>query len=176
MPKAHNLLARRSGPVRDRCSRASAERQFFPALQADDLAYSPRDRAVLIEGDGPMGSYIRCRGPTVKREPLGAAGASRGGVRNSTGSAFIQRDNCHDPFLTLRVRSREEPLEMAHHRPKGPDGSWKSGQRVPESGPYVDQHGFVSYHETSGTFPPCIGREGECAYRRPMTEKPAATA
>jgi|GEM_PF-3217767 len=65
---------------------------------------------------------------------------------------------------------------MAHHRPKGPDGSWKSGQRVPESGPYVDQHGFVSYHETSGTFPPCIGREGECAYRRPMTEKPAATA
>ena len=51
------------------------------------------------------------------------------------------------------------------HTPKGPKGSWKTGQRVPADGMYVDQYGFTSWHERNSTFPPCIGRKGECAYR-----------
>jgi hypothetical protein len=43
---------------------------------------------------------------------------------------------------------------------------WKTGQRVPMTGSWVDQHGMVTYHEEHTTFPPCIGRKGECAYRR----------
>jgi hypothetical protein len=44
-------------------------------------------------------------------------------------------------------------------------GQWKTGQRVSVTDHYVDQHGFVSHHEAHCTFPPCIGRKGECAYR-----------
>lgn len=43
---------------------------------------------------------------------------------------------------------------------------WKTGQRVPATGIYVDQYGVHSYHVQYRTFPPCIGRKGECAYRR----------
>lgn len=42
---------------------------------------------------------------------------------------------------------------------------FKTGQRVPESAWYQDQHGFVSFHHAHRTFPPCINRKGECAYR-----------
>lgn len=42
---------------------------------------------------------------------------------------------------------------------------WKTGQRVAVTGAYVDQFGVVSRHEAHGTFPPCVGRKGECAYR-----------
>ncbi|BCN84354.1 hypothetical protein RE0356_29950 [Prescottella equi] len=61
------------------------------------------------------------------------------------------------------------------HTPLGPNGSWKTGQRVPADGTYVDQYGFPSYHEKHACFPPCIGRDGECAYRTPVTFA-AATA
>ena len=30
---------------------------------------------------------------------------------------------------------------------------------------YVDQYGYVSYHSAHRTFPPAIGRKGECAFR-----------
>lgn len=50
--------------------------------------------------------------------------------------------------------------------PLGPNETWKSGQRVPESGYYADQYGVVSWHDRYSTFPPCIGRKGEGAYRR----------
>lgn len=53
-----------------------------------------------------------------------------------------------------------------NRQPKGPHGSWKSGQRVPFTGAYTDQYGFVSHHDAGATFPPCIDRKGECAYRR----------
>lgn len=43
---------------------------------------------------------------------------------------------------------------------------WKTGQRVAWRGTYVDQHGRQSFHEAHATFPPCIGRNGECAFRR----------
>lgn len=42
---------------------------------------------------------------------------------------------------------------------------YKTGMRVPVDGHYRDQYGFVSYHEAHRTFPPCIGRKGECANR-----------
>lgn len=42
---------------------------------------------------------------------------------------------------------------------------FKTGMRVPETDHYVDQYGFVSFHEAHRTFPPCIGRKGECAIR-----------
>jgi hypothetical protein len=42
----------------------------------------------------------------------------------------------------------------------------KTGMRVPVSGWWEDQHGERSYHEAHRTFPPCIGRKGECAHRR----------
>lgn len=61
------------------------------------------------------------------------------------------------------------------HGPLGPNGSWKTGQRVPRDGHYVDQYGVTTWHERGATFPPCIGRKGECAYRRPFTQA-AATA
>lgn len=47
---------------------------------------------------------------------------------------------------------------------------YKTGQRVPQSGTYVDQYGFRSHHERHATFPPCIGRKGECAYRRRLDD------
>jgi hypothetical protein len=43
---------------------------------------------------------------------------------------------------------------------------WKTGQRVPATGYYVDQYGVGSFHVQHRTFPPCVGRKGECAYRR----------
>lgn len=55
---------------------------------------------------------------------------------------------------------------MPNVAPKGRDGTWKTGQRVPVDGFYVDQYGTTTYHEKGATFPPCIGRKGECAYRR----------
>ncbi|MDT0179439.1 hypothetical protein Q9S36_04340 [Microbacterium sp. ARD31] len=52
-----------------------------------------------------------------------------------------------------------------HHFPQGPDGSWKTGQRVPFDGYWADQYGNVTHHERGSTFPPCIDRKGECAFR-----------
>ncbi len=56
-------------------------------------------------------------------------------------------------------------MSRGTHRPKGPNGSWKTGQRVPRSGYWRDQYGVITRHEIGGTFPPCIDREGECAFR-----------
>lgn len=60
------------------------------------------------------------------------------------------------------------------HTPAGPDGQWKTGQRVPDDGDYYDQYGVVTHHERGATFPPCIDRKGECAYR--LNVKASATA
>lgn len=42
---------------------------------------------------------------------------------------------------------------------------YKTGMRVPITGLYRDQYGYVSHHEAHRTFPPCIDRSNECAYR-----------
>lgn len=57
---------------------------------------------------------------------------------------------------------------------KGPDGQWKTGQRVPVAGDWVDQYGLVTSHDAYATFPPCIDRKGECAYRHLIKEAVAA--
>lgn len=46
---------------------------------------------------------------------------------------------------------------------------WKTGQRVPFDGHYMDQHKVISFHAAHRTFPPCIGKKGECAYRTLIT-------
>lgn len=43
---------------------------------------------------------------------------------------------------------------------------WKTGQRVPVTGNWADQHGMITFHAAHATFPPCVGRKGECAWRR----------
>ncbi|GAB3396836.1 hypothetical protein GCM10027568_31790 [Humibacter soli] len=65
---------------------------------------------------------------------------------------------------------------MREHEPKGPNGSWKTGQRVPETGNWFDQYGEVGHFVAGRTFPPCIDRKGECAYRYLIVEDAAATA
>lgn len=54
---------------------------------------------------------------------------------------------------------------MSTHTPAGPGDTWKTGQRVPVTGVYVDQYGVSSHHVAHATFPPCIDRKGEPAYR-----------
>jgi hypothetical protein len=61
------------------------------------------------------------------------------------------------------------------HRPKGPDDTWKTGQRVPVAGDWADQYGIVTTHDKGATFPPCLDRKGECAYRF-LVREAAATA
>ena len=56
-------------------------------------------------------------------------------------------------------------MSTRSHVPQGPDGTWKTGQRVPFSGSWSDQYGHVSWHDAGSTFPPCIDRKGECAFR-----------
>lgn len=61
------------------------------------------------------------------------------------------------------------------HRPKGPGETWKTGQRVPRTGLWSDQYGSVSRFLAGRTFPPCIDRKGECAFRH-LVGTAAATA
>ena len=62
-----------------------------------------------------------------------------------------------------------------NHVPKGPGGTWKTGQRVPVTGDWADQYGDVVRFEAGHTFPPCIDRKGECANRH-LVMRAAATA
>lgn len=43
------------------------------------------------------------------------------------------------------------------HNPKGPGGTWITGQRVPADGWYRDQYGVVVFFEKKSTFPPRVG-------------------
>jgi hypothetical protein len=54
---------------------------------------------------------------------------------------------------------------MSNRMPLGPGGTYKTGQRVPVTGDWADQYGVVIWIEQGNTFPPCIDRKGECAYR-----------
>lgn len=55
-------------------------------------------------------------------------------------------------------------MTTTFHHPLAGD-RWKTGQRVPTEGFWIDQHRTVTYHEAHRTFPPCVGRKGEVAYR-----------
>jgi hypothetical protein len=65
-----------------------------------------------------------------------------------------------------------------NHRPLGPGGSWKTGQRVPFTSSWVDQHGVMSLHYAGDTFPATVGFGGvsECAYRKPFVSTVSRTA
>lgn len=52
------------------------------------------------------------------------------------------------------------------NRPLGPNGTWKTGQRVPATGLWQDQYGQVQMFHEHGTFIFCIGRKGEVAFRK----------
>lgn len=58
-------------------------------------------------------------------------------------------------------------MATKRHLPLGPNGTWKTGQRVPTSGIYVDQYGLVSEHDEHDIFLFCVGfgRKGEVAFR-----------
>lgn len=58
-------------------------------------------------------------------------------------------------------------MQTAIATPEDPRaGTYKTGQRVPITGWYVDQYGRTTFHEKYRTFPPCLDRKGECAFRR----------
>lgn len=48
--------------------------------------------------------------------------------------------------------------------PLGPGGAWKTGQRCPKAGYWKDQYGQRAFIRQHSTFPPCLGRSGECAF------------
>lgn len=52
------------------------------------------------------------------------------------------------------------------HRPLGPNGSWKTGQRVPGDGAYRNQFGQIVHFDAGTTFPPRVGHKsgGEVAF------------
>lgn len=57
-------------------------------------------------------------------------------------------------------------MSRRRRRPLGPNGSFKTGQRVPWRGNWRDQYGQVNWFEKETTFPPVVARKGgECAYR-----------
>lgn len=76
---------------------------------------------------------------------------------------------CNDPPLWRNTPVGEGSLQM--HTPKGPNGEWTTGQRVPVSGLWVDQYGVVTHHAAHRTFPPCIARRRERAYRELIQEE-----
>ena len=57
-------------------------------------------------------------------------------------------------------------MSGSKHIPKGPNGAWITGQRVPEDGWYADQYGVIVHFEKKSTFPPRVGRNtgGGVAY------------
>lgn len=58
---------------------------------------------------------------------------------------------------------------MRRH-PLGPNGSYKTGQRVPFGGFWKDQYGSVIQIDAGATFPPCLDRKGECAFRHQVVD------
>lgn len=51
-------------------------------------------------------------------------------------------------------------------RPLGPANTYKTGQRCPRRGRWMDQRGNICFFEAHSTFPPVPGRRfgGGCAY------------
>ena len=63
---------------------------------------------------------------------------------------------------------------MRKTKPIGKDGSWKTGQRTPESGLYTDQYGSPTYFYEAGTFPPVRGTSHrECGWFKLIRRKGA---
>jgi len=86
----------------------------------------------------------------------------------SAGNAIKVMSECYFKKEVIIINTK--------HWPKGPDGTWKTGQRVPETGYWYDQYGSVAWFTLGNTFPPCIDRKGECAFRSYAGVTAAATA
>lgn len=65
---------------------------------------------------------------------------------------------------------------MSAHRPKGPGGTWKQGQRVPVTGLWINQLGQQSTLAMSSTFPPSQGKNNGGIVTYWTLIKAAATA
>lgn len=93
------------------------------------------------------------------------------------GASVVRRSRAaaRSRTTTNNLQSQGELMNTNRLRALGPDGTFKTGQRVPFADQWVDQYHVITTHEAGGTFPPCIGRKGECAFRRPWVQT-AATA
>jgi hypothetical protein len=168
--------ARKPGPPPDPqqqrpSSRVGSAAPPDAALDAVRFAHVPRGASVRCHGDRAVGRAFRSRAPPDEAEPLGAAFAAGWSIRGppvSSGSKVKKYQRKHLKRLETMMHSN---WLMA----LGPDGTYKTGQRVPLTGSWVDQYNVTTTHEAGGTFPPCIGRKGECAFRRPWVQA-AATA
>lgn len=138
-----------------------------------------RDRAVLLDAGGIDGAQL---------EPSRAAVASlvsrvlgpviRGEVQDGHAHRLTRADGRRErlgrPTADPTSERGGENRMTVRREPLGAGGTWKTGQRVAQTGWYRDQHNVVSHHDKGATFPPCIGRKGECAFRHLI--KAAATA
>ena len=82
-----------------------------------------------------------------------------------------------DKSMTVKmaVPSTSRKRHQMNRTPKGPNGTFKTGQRVPLTGVYVDQYEVTSYHMAGGTFLRASGgrasaRTGGCSERLPPPE------
>jgi hypothetical protein len=140
--------------------------QVFVAVVADQLSRPTHDAPVTVNVDdtaGPLTLQVRSFEP----EPRRAAHACAL-VACSRHSLKGERDQGHVRSLETGRRKT-----MMYRTPLGPDGTWKTGQRVGFDGIYEDQYGTRSHHQTGATFP-CIDRKGECAYRFLVEQSVAA--
>jgi len=135
---------------------------LFPAVVATWHSGEPADGHVDVHHHG------------VDDEPLRPARALQiWGARPVFTDPLLQVDNGHGRSVRPERgstasggRSSAMSIRRSRHSPKGPAGSWKTGQRAPITGYWADQYGMVIHIERDHTFPPCIGRKGECAFRR----------
>lgn len=133
---------------------------LFPALVASGDAGEPTDRHVGGHHHG------------VNVEPLRATRALHiRGARLVFTEPLLHVHNGHGCSLrpehgsTVSGGRSFAMTASRRHSPKGPAGSWKTGQRAPITGYWKDQHGQVIHIEVGRTFPPCLDRQGECANR-----------
>ena len=63
------------------------------------------------------------------------------------------------------VRVGEGEINMHCHAPLPESALYKTGEKVPISGNWEDQHEWVDRFESETTFPPSTDCDGPCVYR-----------
>lgn len=130
------------------------------AFKTHEVPSPPCHAAFLVQHHSPSAGLTVVLHDQFKPDAPTLTG-DRGVLRPGF-SVLIQRD--HDIHNVNPIRKGGECM-MRVHRPKGPKGSWKTGQRVPETGNYADQFGVICHFEQATTFPPTsFGRKSECGY------------
>lgn len=119
------------------------------------------DDSAVIQGHKRLQKLGRAQFITcVQAEPCGPARAARSVVGVQRGSPVVAK------WLLTRPHVADEGGEAMSAAPDLFSVVFKTGNRVPVDGVYVDQHGVHTTHQAHRTFPPCIGRQGECAFRQ----------